>query len=339
MASVKGGLKSQEKKREKKPVKKRLGRAMLTGSTEGWKGPIFFGLLFVAGSIAILLAGPGLGALASEPQRHAVALVGFSILFGLGSLTLFANVPTFLLWIGRRHRLKRYASEPWFIDFPWHRTDARHSAGREAFSRLAGMTCVTLFLLPLNLLMPWFPVIWAFDALALWGWGVAVYRYLQGVKYGGTRLRFAKTPFVLGGRFEAFLSGLDRLRDFKSLTVTLRCIKMMNGDSGEPELPYIVYEDRRELGPRDVVFGLGEAAGLLQVARKDDPHSELRLEFPLPQKGLGTRLDHKMPRHWELEVVADTPGVDFRALFLVPIYTREEAGPQAQVETRKSFYV
>ena len=26
------------------------------------------------------------------------------------------------------------------------------------------------------------------------------------------------------------------------------------------------------------------------------------------------------PRYWELEVHADTPGIDFRAIYLVPVY-------------------
>jgi hypothetical protein len=51
----------------------------------------------------------------------------------------------------------------------------------------------------------------------------------------------------------------------------------------------------------------------------------LPITFNLPTGDLGTKISEcSTPRYWELEIHADTPGVDFNARFLVPVYTREQ---------------
>jgi hypothetical protein len=51
----------------------------------------------------------------------------------------------------------------------------------------------------------------------------------------------------------------------------------------------------------------------------------IRFELPPPGPGAaGTRLAAELPCYWELEVWADLPGLDFQAVFLVPVYQRPE---------------
>jgi hypothetical protein len=59
----------------------------------------------------------------------------------------------------------------------------------------------------------------------------------------------------------------------------------------------------------------GRAAGRLRGG-------DLPVSFKLPEGEFGTRLSEAPARYWELEVKADTPGLDFGALFLLPVYER-----------------
>ena len=49
--------------------------------------------------------------------------------------------------------------------------------------------------------------------------------------------------------------------------------------------------------------------------------NEVPVSFDLPSGDYGTRLAEAPARYWELAVVADTPGLDFTAKFLVPVYS------------------
>jgi hypothetical protein len=47
--------------------------------------------------------------------------------------------------------------------------------------------------------------------------------------------------------------------------------------------------------------------------------------FLLPEDaGLSTVLADRPPRYWEIEVAAATPGINYQARFLVPVYARPE---------------
>ena len=46
----------------------------------------------------------------------------------------------------------------------------------------------------------------------------------------------------------------------------------------------------------------------------------MQFTFPVPRCDHGTRLSDRPPRYWELEVAANTPGLDLQARFLLPVY-------------------
>jgi hypothetical protein len=49
----------------------------------------------------------------------------------------------------------------------------------------------------------------------------------------------------------------------------------------------------------------------------------IRFDLPPPGPGAsGTVLSAELPRYWELELWAELPGLDFQAVFLLPIYQR-----------------
>ena len=70
---------------------------------------------------------------------------------------------------------------------------------------------------------------------------------------------------------------------------------------------HALHEVRQEIDPRQL-----------------NPDSDLGIPIAirLPE-GMATRLHDKPRRYWELDVSADTPGIDYSARFLVPVYGDE----------------
>ncbi len=56
------------------------------------------------------------------------------------------------------------------------------------------------------------------------------------------------------------------------------------------------------------------------MAGRFDGGWNLPIELPLPRGPYETRLADHAPRHWELEVRGEARGVDFGAMFLLPVY-------------------
>ena len=46
------------------------------------------------------------------------------------------------------------------------------------------------------------------------------------------------------------------------------------------------------------------------------------VSFSLPMAARPTKLADKPPVYWEVEIIADNPGVDYKAAFLVPVYSK-----------------
>ncbi len=85
---------------------------------------------------------------------------------------------------------------------------------------------------------------------------------------------------------------------------------------------YSVFEEARSFQPGSLDFGVGEPARFFQLFRKADARATLDLFFQLPAEDLGTALSASPPRYWELEVKAETAGVDYAATFLLPVYPK-----------------
>jgi hypothetical protein len=135
---------------------------------------------------------------------------------------------------------------------------------------------------------------------------------VQQAKYGRARLSFQSFPFVLGERLSARLRTSRPIGQFKKLTFTLRCI-----------------EERTEtsrVGTRTSIKTVCDQLWADEVALEGGAvreGNEVPVVFDLPPgPALGTRLSEAPARYWELAVEGDTPGLDFSAKFLVPVYER-----------------
>jgi hypothetical protein len=142
-----------------------------------------------------------------------------------------------------------------------------------------------------------------FDAVIvalLWRVGHVVARRLR---YGESRLRLGDFPIAPGRDAELLLDELSPRARAYPIRATLRCIEERfevrgsGKNSSRESICYELYRDERLVAP-----------------------GEPRVVFPIPDAVPGTRLAEPPPRYWELELSAETPGVDYGARFLVPVY-------------------
>jgi hypothetical protein len=132
---------------------------------------------------------------------------------------------------------------------------------------------------------------------------------VQQAKYGRARLAYQSFPFFLGDKLSARLRSSRPIGQFKKMTFTLRCIEERT-------------ETTRSGGKttiRTVCDHLWSDEVVLEGGAVREGN-EVPVSFDLPLGDYGTRLAEPPARYWELAVVADTPGLDFSAKFLMPVY-------------------
>ncbi len=261
-------------------------------------------------------------------------------------LILAVGTPSLVQYGLRERRKREFPDEPWMWDRRWNRAGARalRSAGESSRS-LAPALMATAFLA-----LAVFAYVFVFSPedrppafivipvvlFALGTWGVHLARGASRLKFGGSFLRYRAFPFFLGERLSATLEGIDRLKGFTRLTLTLRCARETVVGSGKQRRVEreVLYEEPKEVSPDEVLFGTGDAAGVFQLVRRVDPGAALPITFELPEADLGSHLYDFPKRKWELAVEAEVPGVDYRETFLVPVYPApRKGGPAADRES------
>jgi hypothetical protein len=288
---------------------------------QGW-GAVFFGLLFAGAGLIPLLVGVGMEAWSTEPTHPpgwVGAVVGaVFIIFGLAAFV------TGLRGLYRRHRARRAylagATAPWDWDHPWDRAGAHDDVWRRARRRFAWIAFLALFLSPFHYVLLTFEdatfrvlgglFLLVFDAVLLFTLASAVKAIIQGLKYGGVFLQYEQFPMLLGRPASVRLL-LDRRVDAASVHCTIRLIE---------ETVEVSYHSRGKNSRQYVFDQLYEEKFTASLAPGTDGRQTARVEFQLPEGDYSTSLSGDEPRYWLFEAGAATPGVDFHARFLLPVY-------------------
>jgi hypothetical protein len=227
---------------------------------------------------------------------------------------------------GRRRRLlARHPDEPWRGDHDWSPEGAREGSYGDIGATLVIAGFCILFLAPFNwlaFLSPdrhWFfgLIVGLFDLLTVVApLAVAGHQLVHTLRYGGAFVRFDRHPFFLGETLSARLGSDRAVGKYSRLVVTLRCLEVRRvvvSDSEDGETVkmgcYQRYAVTREL-----------PAGELT------PGTEVEATFELPRGDYATQLTGSEPRYWTIEVNAETPGIDFKATFVVPVYAKPRPG-------------
>lgn len=232
-------------------------------------------------------------------------------------------------WIGRATG-RGAGAEPWLGDHPWRREGAVDESGREVRNALVGGGLLTgVAAVVGTLLLPRVPaeavlvpvlVVAGFLLGGLWFLSIGVLALLRRSRHGLAEVRFSRFPFFLGEPLEVTLVRDGAQVRLVGLHARLTCVVEFwgrpHGHANDP----IGRATRRSLDRRE---GWSETRPVRGTFGARIP---IRFDLPPPGPGVeGTRLSAELPRYWELEVWAELEGLDFAAVFLLPVYARPPA--------------
>ena len=252
--------------------------------------------------------------------RHLVAAFG-GLFFMAGLSVLVCGLQGLMAHAQFIQRQKEHPHELWLIDFPWDKRGTYSDNMDRVLNACYGCLGCTLFLVPFN----WFAffadvnvlfvkiVLAIFNIILLISWGYTVYLLLQFIKYGRSFLQFDRFPFLIGDQVSVTLKTRRPIEGLKSMTFILRCIQEryeVRGTGKNRQSVVAVYQIYAETITVEELGHYQPQGGLqwpISFAIPNDP------EFL-------TQLSQRPARYWQLEVKAVTPGIDFAANFLVPVY-------------------
>ena len=290
------------------------------------------GAFFIAFGVPFMAAGWLLGSVAAgaipastadgSPRPPDWVMWSLAALFGGAGafVTLKLGVGSLIGRSRLRARRARHPDEPWRADHSWDPAGATYSPGSSLAGQFAVMAFMAALLAPFNY--------FAFYAAAAGhadlgqaprgvlrphpGPGGGGHRHDPGPA-GQVRPRAARLPVVPvlpGGHAVRAPRARSRpIGQFKKLTLTLRCIEERTETTHSGGKTTI----------RTVCDQLWSDEVSLEGGAVREGH-EVPVSFDLPSGDYGTRLAEAPARYWELAVLADTPGLDFSAKFLVPVY-------------------
>lgn len=288
-------------------------------SAPGWIS-VFFGLPFAGAGAFVVMIGTGVVEV-DPPSLHPP----YWTLTAIGSM--FAVAGTFLIGNGfasviakRRvnERKRMNPSQPWFWDYQWDPNGFSENKGKQVLRLFIAIGFFAAFMAPFN----WWafflknsPVMikiiaGIFDAVILLGAGIAFYKLFQFLKYGNSRISFASFPYFLGDSMALTLEGMpDRL---DKIQINLRYVEEAYETSGTGNnrsarvVGYELFGKERILSGREIVSP-----------------KMFSMNWTLPEnQAMVTRLSSRPLRYWQLEVKADTPGIDYHSRFLLPVYAK-----------------
>lgn len=303
--------------------RRRLVAHPITPSTEKGGGClVMFALPFIGVGIFVVLLSLGYLPMGHSRSKDAPPwlLSVFGSVFAFAGLGL-ASAGIAGMWRARAARVRKEAHpmEPWYWDHPW---DSRWSEAGGIGPAIQGFL-MSAFLSAFLSMFNWWaffsdegplPVkifVALFDLMPLIVLLGAFYSLFQYLKYGKSRLYFARFPFRPGNSIEAGLVAGRRIAKAPSLLLTLRYIEQVAETTGTgknrstTQVLYCLHEIKQELS-----------------ANQYDASSDtgIPINIRLPAGDYANRLLGTPRRYWELEVKAETPGIDYAARFLLPVY-------------------
>lgn len=304
--------------KEKKSINRPYSRST---AGKGGIGFILFGCFSAAmGSIPILAVAGVINSNSMDKNAPDWVIYCVGGIFVLVSLWLIILGLQAMSRESRRKRIQRtHPDQPWRLDCDWDERRADDDGAKRVRGAWFGVFFFAIFLAPFNGVAfmdkgaPLFVrgIIGFFDLIFLFVVSYAVHQLLQRMKYGRSFVRYESFPMNLGERATFHFSNARGIGDFENFEATLRCIqeRVIVTGSGKNRSRKTVY---------DQIYA--DAIKVEEGGHHRGGNRELEFTFELPKGDYSTRLAIPEPRYWELEILAKTPGVDYCARFLLPVY-------------------
>jgi hypothetical protein len=240
-----------------------------------------------------------------------------AIFFVPGFFLFVAGLRSVVSSAAVKGRRERHPDEPWLAEGGWSpegTTDRPHTT---LLAQVLWTAFLSVFLAPFN----YFVFVEPQTDVPFWVKGLVGFFDLipvlmvlgilttlwHSAKYGRSHIRFSSFPFHLGRMLDVRFSTSRSIGSFEKMTLTLRCIEERTE----------TVRTNKGVSTRTVCDQLWADEYAVESSMLE---GELPIRFRLPEGDLGTRLAEAPVRYWELEVKAATPGLDFGALFPVPVY-------------------
>jgi hypothetical protein len=281
---------------------------------------IFFALPFVVIGLGVMAMSLGYLPLEGEINGPPQLLTVFGGVFAAAGLGLsWAGIAGMARARAARKRKEEHPLEPWFWDHGWDSRWATHGSLKPAIHAFGFFFFLAAFLSMFH----WWAffsdegpmvvkiVVVVFDLVALAVLYSAVYQLFQYFKYGQSRLHFARFPFRPGRHIEGGLELSRKVSAAPSISLTLRYIEEVTETTGSG----------KNRSSQQVLYCLHEVKQELSASQFDlEGRGEIPISIRLPEGNFANRLIETPRRYWELEVKAETPGIDYDAKFLLPVY-------------------
>jgi hypothetical protein len=143
-------------------------------------------------------------------------------------------------------------------------------------------------------------------------------------RFGDSTFEMARIPFALGDRVAGWVRAPIGLRDASAIRVSLDCVDVPHVQSDTSST--VLWRDQVGVPLSAIDFGPGQA------------RIPVSLEVPADQRPTSVAARGSAHIEWRVMVEADMPGIDYRAVFDVPVFpssVEAEPGPGASpVPTR-----
>lgn len=285
----------------------------LQRTSYGWIA-FFMAIPFIGMGSFFALAGFGFIHLPSKSNAPLAVFGAMGIAFAVAGLTLMAYA---VIGLSEKKKAslnkRRFADSPWMLDYPWDPSGIDDRPAARWVNSLLGTILFSAFLVPFN----W----WAFftregvfmvklitgffDIVLVLIFMGFIYRLFQCLKYGSSRLSFARFPYAPGGVLEVGFSP----NCLEEIDVTLRYVEEWLEAHGS---------GRNRTVRRESVSHWSETRRI----KPDIRLPEVPIEFKLPENSRWTTNLTADPRvrYWELVVGSKGPGINFRTTFPLPVY-------------------
>jgi len=153
-------------------------------------------------------------------------------------------------------------------------------------------------------------IIGLFQLIAFGLVGTFIYHFIRSKKYGKVNFHMETFPGVIGGQCKGVIKVPVEVQAMEGFKLTLKNIHQYRTGSGKNSTTH-----------RDVLW---EDSKIIKAQHGSNFNTEIEVEFDIPSGGKISQSTGDS-KYWELTAVAETPGVDFKEEFRVPIFVTEDS--------------
>ncbi len=291
----------------------------------GWPA-IFFSLPFMAAGIFIVLLSLNIIPCPDEKfhvSRNMVAGIG-GMFFLAGFWVLIYGIKSQLQALETRRLIQQNPSHSWLADYRWDPRQISDHALGQVIQNFLSMIVFAGFIAFFHVIFfsvgkkdVWFVsiVLGIFDLVIVALFINCVYLFIRFKKYGTSVLIFNQFPFFLGDKLDVVLQTEHPVEGCQNLQVSLRFVEERYETRGTGKDRYSVV----------VLYQIYQDDLIIPEPRRYEANERslrVPISLTLPKETeYATCLSQFPPRYWQLEIKAQTPGVDYGVRFLVPVYS------------------